>query len=100
MMLREKAIRNKLLGVLGFVIVLQASVIGWSLMSSPVAASEEKERRDFQVVAVHVMGVAAIQALCDTGRGHLIYFSVLGGVKVESHNLVVVENGCPKGGKS
>ena len=98
-MLRDKAIRNRLLGVLGFVIVLQASVIGWSLSPS-VAASEEKERRDFQVVAVHVMGVAAIQALCDTERGNLIYFSILGGVKVESHNLVVVENGCPKGGKS
>jgi len=99
MRLRDCAIRNKLLGVLGFLIVLQASVIGWSLMS-PVALAEVKQRQDFQVVAVHAMGVAAIQALCDTERGNLIYFSFLGGVKVESHNLVVVENGCPKGGQS
>ncbi len=98
-MLRDKAIRNKLLGVLGFVIVLQASVIGWSLMS-PVALAEVKQRQDFQVVAVHVMGLAAIQALCDTERGNLIYFSFLGGVNSVSHHLVVVENGCPKGGKS
>ncbi len=98
-MLRDKAIRNKLLGVLGFVIVVQASVIGWSLMSSPVALAEVKRRQDFQVVAVHVMGVASIRAFCDTARGNLIYFSVAG-VKSVSHHLVVIENGCPKGGKS
>ena len=92
-MLRDKAIRKKLLSVLGFVIALQAGVIGWSLMS-PVAASEAKPRQDFQHVATHCEGG------CDAERGNLIYFSFLGGVKVESHNLVVVENGCPKGGKS
>ena len=99
MRLRDCAIRYKLLGVLGFVIVLQASVIGWSLMY-PVALAEVKQRYDFQQVAIHSMGDAAIVALCDAERGNLIYFSFLGGVKVESHNLVVVENGCPKGGKS
>jgi len=32
MMLRDKAIRNKLLGVLGLIIALQAGVIGWSII--------------------------------------------------------------------
>ena len=98
-MLRDKAIRNKLLGVLGFVIVLQASVIGWSLMS-PVGASEAKLPQDFQHLATHSMGNAAIiSAMCDTARGNLIYYSVLAGRTTANHHLVVVENGCPRGGK-
>ena len=59
MMLRDKVIRNKLLSVLGFVIVLQASVIGWSLMS-PVGASEVEQPHDFQVVATHGLGEAVM----------------------------------------
>ncbi len=94
MRLRDCAIRYKLLGVLGFVIVLQASVIGWSLMS-PVAASEAEQPHDFQVVAMHGMGEAAIQAMCDTERGNLIYMGLTRG----SIQLIVVENGCPKGVK-
>ena len=98
-MLSNNAIRNKLLGVLGFVIVLQASVIGWSLMSSPVAASEAQQPKDFQLLASHSLGDGAIVAMCDAERGNLIYFSVIAGDPPSQH-LVVVENGCPKGGKS
>ena len=97
-MLRDKAIRNKLMVVLGFIIVVQAIVIGWSLMS-PVGASEAEQPHDFQVVAMHGMGEAAIQAMCDTERGNLIYWSAVVGPS-PSHHMVVVENGCPKGGKS
>ena len=96
MMLRDKAIRNKLLVVLGFIIMVQASAIGWSLMSSPVAISEAKLPQDFQALATQGMGEAAIQALCDTARGNVAYVGLTGG----SIHLFVVENGCPKGGQS
>ena len=99
-MLRDQAIRNKLLGVLGFVIVLQASVIGWSLMSSPVGASEAIQPQDLQILASRNLAIGgALIALCDVKRGNLIYFSAVMGTSNPNHNLVVVENGCPKGVK-
>lgn len=89
-MLRDKAIHNKLLVVLGLIIALQASVIGWSVIS-PAAATEVKQPHDFQVLAVHGLGSAVVEALCDTERGNLIYFGAMKG----SIHLAVVENGCP-----
>ena len=107
-MLREKAIRNKLLVVLGLIIALQAGVIGWSVMS-PAAAVVKLEFGSvpnqphqvpyFKTVAMHDLSGARVLTACDTERGNLIYFSMLGGNK-SAHHLIVVENGCPKGGKS
>ncbi len=71
-MLKDKAIRNKLLVVLGLIIVLQASVIGWSMIS-PAAATEAKQPMDFQVLAIQNLGSGVVEALCDTERGNLIY---------------------------
>ena len=93
-MLKDKAIRNKLLGVLGFIIVLQASLIGWSLMS-PVAAFKVPQPKDFIKLAGHFEYPIAYDVLCDPERGNLLYVSVLVG-EPRSHHLVVVENGCPK----
>ena len=102
-MLRAKAIRNKLLGVLGFVIVLQAGVIGWSVMSPAAAVvnpyfgsvPNQPQVPYFKTVAMHDLSGARVLTVCDTERGNLIYFSMLGGNK-SAHHLIVVENGCPK----
>ena len=94
-MLRDKAIRHKLLVVLGFVIVLQAGVIGWSVIS-PAAVVEPKQLAPyFKTVAMHDLSGARVLTTCDWKRGNLIYFSMLGGTK-SAHHLIVIEKGCPK----
>ncbi len=99
-MLKDKAIRNKLLGVLGLIIALQAGVIGWSVISPAAAVGEPNQLPSvftapyFKTVALHDISGARVLSVCD--RRNLIYFSMLGGNK-SAHHLIVVENGCPIG---
>jgi len=85
---------NKLVLILGLIVLLQTSVmfVGLGKWAGPVLA-KENQLQDFKVVAVHDAGDIAIMAFCDPLHGNLLY--VYAG-RLNFGNMVVLKDGCLK----
>ncbi len=85
---------NKLVLILGLIVLLQTSVmfVGLGKWAGPVLA-KENQPQDFKVVATHDTGAFGIVVFCDPLHGNLLY--AYGG-SANFGNMVVLKDGCLK----